>query len=144
MAYPAIYLDECLDHRLAEDLRADEVNVLTVVEASAAGNDDESQWTFAMNRGRVLVSQNQVDFRRLHGAFRHAGRPHAGIIILPQTVPYPRLLRRVRLLLDWVATFPEHQSRLFTWTELQQQIIHGFSLPGWDEETVRDAVGWRG
>ena len=92
---------------------------------------------------RLLVSQNQVDFRRIHARFRAAGRSHGGIILVPQTVPFQRLEHRLWLLLDWVETFPEHRSRLFTWADLQQQIIHGFRLPGWDEGVVRDAVGWR-
>jgi hypothetical protein len=91
----------------------------------------------------MLLSQNQIDFRRLHAVFLQAPRPHGGIILVPQTVPYQRKECRVRLLLDWVGMFSEHRSQLFAWTDLQQQIIHGFRLPGWDEEIVRDAIGWR-
>ncbi len=142
MAIPAIYLDECIDRRLAVRLRAVGMDVETMAEATATGNSDEAQLVYATGRGRVLLSQNQIDFRRLHAAFARAGRPHGGIAIIPQTVPLERLERRVRLLLDWVGTFPEHGSRLFAWTELQQRVIHGFRLPGWDEHVVRDAIGW--
>ena len=142
MVVPAIYLDECIDLRLVADLRADGIDVETVEAAATAGLDDEAQLNYASRQGRLLVSQNQLDFRRLHSRFRRAGRSHGGIILVPQTVPFQRLECRLRLLLDWVGTFSEHQSRLFAWTDLQQQIIHGFRLPGWDEAVVRDAIGW--
>jgi predicted nuclease of predicted toxin-antitoxin system len=142
MAMPAVYLDECIDRRLADRLRALGVDLETVAEAAAAGSSDEAQLVYASSRGRVLLSQNQIDFRRLHAAFVRAGRPHGGIAIVPQTVPLERLERRVRLLLDWIGTFPDPRSRLFAWTELQQRAIHGFRLPGWEESVVRDALGW--
>ena len=143
MTLPPTFLDECIDHRLVAFLRAMDVDVMTVAEAATVSNDDEDQLIFATEQGRVLLTQNQIDFRRLHASFSRAGRPHGGIVVIPQTTPYQRMEHRVRLLLDWVATFPEHQSRLFAWTDLQQQIIHGFRLPHWDESAVRDAVGWR-
>ena len=132
-----------MGRRLAAYLRSVGVDVLTAVEARTISDDDEVQLMYASSQGRVLVTQNQIDFRRLHAVFRRERRQHSGIILVPQTVPYQRKERRVRLLVDWVGTFSEHQSRLFAWTDLQQQIIHGFRLPGWDEEVVRDAIGWR-
>jgi hypothetical protein len=143
MAPPAIYLDECLGRRLAVHLRSIGLDVVTVAEVQASSRNDEAQLVYASSQGRLLLSQNQIDFRRLHAIFRQERRLHAGIILVPQTVPYQRKMHRVRLLIDWVGTFSEHQSRLFTWADLQQQIIHGFRLPGWHEEIVRDAVGWR-
>ena len=116
---------------------------MTVAEAATPGDDDRSQWQYATREGRVLVSQNQIDFRRLHAAFAREGQRHGGMIIVPQTVPLERLECRVRLLIDWVATFPAHDSTLFAWTDLQQRLIHGFRLPGWSEAAVRDAIGWK-
>jgi hypothetical protein len=144
MDWPPIHLDECIDHRIAAFLRTIGVDVMTVIEAATSSNDDEAQLIFATEQGRMLLSQNQIDFRRLHAVFLRAGRSHAGIILVPQTTPYARLENRVRLLVEWVTTLEERQSHLFTWTDLQQQIIRGFRLPEWDEAAVRDAVGWRG
>ena len=79
MDLPPIYLDECIDHRLATALRAAEINVLTVSEAGSVSHDDEAQLSFATSQGRMLLSQNQIDFRRLHAAFARAGRQHSGI-----------------------------------------------------------------
>jgi len=143
MPTPAIYLDECIDHRLAERLREAGFDVLTVVEAGALSIDDESQLTVATGRGRVLLSQNQIDFRRIHSAFARTQRHHGGIMLIPQTTPLDRFVVRVRLMLDWVSTFDEHHVRLFTWSDFQQQLIHGFRMSHWDEATVRTAIGWK-
>jgi hypothetical protein len=124
-------------------LRADGLDVVSVFEVAATSNDDEAQLLFAASHGRILLTQNQIDFRRLHVTFRQANRTHAGIMLVPQTVPYLRLEQRVRLMIDWVTTFEEHRSQLYTWSTLQQAIIHGLRLPDWDEPIVRDAIGWR-
>ena len=142
MPTPAIYPDECIDHRLAATLRESGFDVLTVVEANALSIDDESQLIFATESGRVLLSQNQIDFRRLHSTFSRNQRHHGGIMLIPQTTPFDRFVVRARLMLDWVSTFDEHQGRLFTWSNLQQQLIHGFRLSHWDEAAVRSAIGW--
>ncbi|HLI77940.1 MAG TPA: DUF5615 family PIN-like protein [Acidobacteriaceae bacterium] len=142
MAAPALYLDECVDHRLAAALAAHGFDVLTVQQAQRVSDDDEDQLLFASQQGRLLLSHNQIDFRRLHAVFERAGRPHGGIMLIPQTVPLARLEVRARLMLDWVAAAGDWRSRLFTWTDLQQQIIHGYRLPGWREAEVREALGW--
>lgn len=143
MLLPPLYLDEGIDRRLALALRARGIDVTTVAEAATVSQDDRAQLVYATSQGRVLVSQNQIDFRRLHAQFRRDGRPHGGIMLIPQTVPFRRMEARVGLMLDLIATVPDHSSQLFTWTELQQRIIHGYRLPHWDEAVVREAVGWR-
>lgn len=143
MAALSIYLDECVDHRLAARLRDAGIDVLTVVEASLDSLDDESQLEHATSTGRTLLTQNQIDFRRLHAAYMRAGKRHSGIILIPQTIPFDRFANRALLMVDWVSTFAQHDSRVFAWTELQQLLIHGLRLPTWDEAVVRDALGWR-
>ena len=143
MAVPAVYLDECVDHRLAAILRASGVDVLTVVDAGTLSNDDETQLLYATLESRVLLSQNQIDFRRLHTRFMHEQRDHGGIILIPQTTPFDHFVIRARLMLDWVGSFDEHTGRLFRWSELQQLVIHGYRRPHWDEQAVRTAMGWR-
>jgi predicted nuclease of predicted toxin-antitoxin system len=142
MAAPSLYLDECVDQRLAATLRALGYDVVTVQEAHRESEEDEDQLLYATTQGRMLLSHNQLDFRRRHAAFERAGRPHGGIILIPQTVPLARLEIRARLMLDWVATAADWQWHLFTWTDLQQRLIHGYRLPEWDEAEVRQALGW--
>ncbi len=142
MPAPSILLDECVDHRLVDVLRPQGFDVLTVQEAGRVSEEDEAQLLYATSQGRLFVSHNQIHFRRLHARFVQEGREHAGIVLIPQTVPFMRLEIRARLVLSWVAAQNDHRSRLFSWSDLQQQLIHGYRLPGWDERDVRTAVGW--
>ncbi len=45
------------------------------------------------------------------------------------------------MLIDWVATFPDHRSQLFRWHDLQQRLIGGMRLPNYNEDDVRMALG---
>ncbi|MBI4491684.1 MAG: hypothetical protein HY690_02710 [Chloroflexi bacterium] len=45
------------------------------------------------------------------------------------------------MLLDWIATFPDHRSRLFKWGQLQELIEQGYRLPGYSEAEVQLALG---
>jgi predicted nuclease of predicted toxin-antitoxin system len=142
MPTPSLYLDECVDQRLAATLRALGYDVVTVQEAHRESEEDEDQLLYASSQGRMLLSHNQLDFRRWHAAFERTRRPHGGIILIPQTVPLSRLEIRARLMLDWVTETLDRHSRLFTWAELQQRLIHGYRLPRWEEPEVRQALGW--
>lgn len=138
----ALLLDECVDYRLVAGLRSRGYDVVAVVDLDSRGLTDETQLVQATNAGRLLISHNQVDFRRLHTAFLRDDRAHAGIALLPQIVPYALLEVRAMLLLDWVSSTDSTRSRLFTWSELQQHVIHGLRLPGWDEQVIRQAMAW--
>lgn len=139
----ALYLDECVDHRLAAALMANGYDVLTVQQAKRVSDEDEDQLVFATQQGRLLLSHNQLDFRRRHAAFERAGRPHGSILLIPQTVPLTRLETRAHLMLDWVTAAGVWRSRLFTWSDRQQHLIRGYRLSGWQEAEVWEALGWR-
>lgn len=91
MPLPALFLDECVDQRLAAVLRALGYDVVTVQEAQREGEEDEEQLLYATSQGRMFLSHNQIDFRRWHARARRMGRPHGGIVLIPQTVPFWRL-----------------------------------------------------
>jgi hypothetical protein len=95
-----LYLDECLDQRLLTTFTERDCDVLTVAGAGRRQLSDTEQLRLATAQGRVLVSHNQLHFRRLHQRFVEAGHTHAGIILLPQTVPLSRLATRMALLVD--------------------------------------------
>lgn len=137
-----LYLDECIDHRLLPTLADRGHELLSAQDAGARQWSDEAQLLRASELERLLMSHNQVHFRRLHRRFGAEGRPHSGIVLLPQTMPLARLCRRAALLLDWVLTHPEHRSHLYAWGALQQLLLRGYRLSGWDEATVRDTLGW--
>lgn len=100
MPAPPAYLDECVDRPVAEDLRHRGFDVLTAVEAGRGQYPDRAQLEYATSAGRVILTYNRMDFRRLHAAFVQAGRPHGGIIILPQTRMIPRRQVRAAMLLE--------------------------------------------
>jgi hypothetical protein len=140
MPAPAIYLDECVDERLVDRLQRRGLRVTSVRLADQKGNDDAAQLRFATQHGLLLVSHNMRDFRRLHRSYHERGRPHAGIALLPYA-GFAEVELRLMMMLDWIATFPDHGSQLFRWHDLQQWLIQGNRLPGYSEAEVRRALG---
>lgn len=142
MSAPAACLDECTDLHLVGALGARGYDVTSLQLIGPLGIDDRSVLERATELGRVLITHNTEDFRRQDAAFRRQGRPHGGIICLPQSRggPFRRLELRAAMMLDWLST-QSYQSRLFSWGQLQDQLERGFRLPGYSEEGVRQALG---
>lgn len=138
---PPAYADENLDRPLIVALRSRGLDVLTAREAGRLRASDEQQLAYATSLGRVLLTHDRGDFRRLHHAWREAGRPHAGIAILPQPGPTSRRAVRVALLLAWLAAEGGPASRLEAWGSLQARLHTGLRLAGSTEHDVRLALG---
>ena len=94
-----LYLDEDVDIRAAEMLRARGFDVLTTRDAGHLRFDDASQLSFAANNGRALVTHNRVDFERLAQDYFAAGQTHSGIIIAVRR-PVSELVRRLLVVLN--------------------------------------------
>jgi hypothetical protein len=141
MVAPPAYLDECIDRPVTQALRDRGFDIVTAVEAGQGGKLDEEQLGFALSLGRVLVTYDRIDCRRLHATYLGSGRQHGGIITIPQVPPVRRRQIRAVLLLDWLGTLDAYRSRLFQWNDLQQLLLAGFRLPGYTEEEIDDAVG---
>jgi hypothetical protein len=141
----ALYLDENLDQRSLPTLDAHGCDTLTVRQTATMQASDEAQLTFAAAQGRLLLTHNQIHFRRLHHRFLREGRSHSGIVLVPHTLPLSRLAARLGLLVEWIGTFDDTHSRLFTWTDLQQDLIRGYRPPQtrYSEHDVAHALGWR-
>jgi Domain of unknown function (DUF5615) len=95
-----LLLDEMYPRRLAEQLRADGFDVLAVVELpDLVGRPDLDVAHFALGQGRVVVTENVVDYAPLDAA------EHAGLILVngarwprtPKGVPRLRRALRARL-----------------------------------------------
>jgi hypothetical protein len=100
------------------------------------GASDADQLRYATGRDAIIVTHNARDFRLLS-----IRTPlHSGIATLPYA-PLDVQAIRATMPLDWAATFPDHRSRLFRWHDLQQRLIGGLRLPGYDEGDVRLALG---
>lgn len=135
-----VYLDECVDHGLVPLLERRGVQVTTAQAAGALGQDDEAQLDLATRLGLVLLSHNQRHFQRLHVSFEQAGKPHAGIVLIPDS-DLSRLEVRAAMVLDWLAQFPDPCSRLFRWHDLQFEMTRGLELSGYSDVEVAIALG---
>ncbi|MBI2322114.1 MAG: DUF5615 family PIN-like protein [Chloroflexi bacterium] len=116
----------------------------TVTSAPAEGTvgvSDEDQLAYAAQHDVVILSHNRRHFLRWHARWATAGRPHAGIVILPQTSVLPQLTVRAAMMLDWIAGQGEWRSRLFLWGDLQRRFTQDFRLGGYSEAEIRLALG---
>ena len=96
-----LYLDEdSMDRALVAALRARGVDVLTALEAGMIERDDAEHLAFSTSQDRVLLTCNTGDFCQLHQEWLSSGRPHAGIVCIPQQGLSigPRLRHLLRLL----------------------------------------------
>lgn len=83
-------LDEDLHPGTAEIGRGLGLDVVSVHEIGRRGFSDEEQLRFAALDQRVLVTRNRNDFIRLTVSFFQTGELHAGILIVPQSLPNHR------------------------------------------------------
>jgi hypothetical protein len=141
MAAPPAYLDECIDRPVAEALRARGFDILTALDAGQGGRLDEEQLQLAWSLGRVLITYDRSDFRRLHAMYVRAGRRHGGIVTIPQVPPVSRRQIRAALMLDWLGTRDDYRSNLFQWNDLQQRLLAGFQMIGHTREEIDEAIG---
>ncbi|MFO0870383.1 MAG: DUF5615 family PIN-like protein [Pirellulales bacterium] len=85
MTVVRLYVDEdASESSVVAGLRARGVDLVTTVEANRCGTSDAEQLKFATELGRVIYTFNAGDFARLHREYLQAGRPHAGIVVIPE------------------------------------------------------------
>ncbi len=84
------YLDEDLSARIAEIARGLQVDVVAAQECGHLGRDDDFQLAFAASESRCLVTRNRDHFRALTVQFIHQERPHAGVLVVPYSLPPDR------------------------------------------------------
>ena len=82
-----VCLDEDISPDVAAILRSMGVDATSVHEAGRQAFSDREQLELASAEGRVLVTRNRNDFILLTQEFFSKGLPHAGVLILPWTVP---------------------------------------------------------
>ena len=88
------HLDEHISPVLADALRHRGIDVTTTADAGLIGRDDREHLTFAVDAGRVVITQD-VDFLKLHSE----GVIHAGIAFWrQQTRSIGEVLRRLVLM----------------------------------------------
>lgn len=80
-------LDEDIHPRLAEIARGLGLDVVSVHEIGRRTLSDREQLDYASAEGRVFVTRNRDDFIQLTLEHFRAGAPHAGVLIVPHTLP---------------------------------------------------------
>lgn len=101
----ALYTDEDITDRLAEQLRQRGYTATSAASVRTIGLSDEEQLTFATERGWTILTYNRNDFLTLARRWHDAGREHAGIIISQQfsSREIGELLRQTCKLLETVS-----------------------------------------
>ena len=81
--------------------------MLTAVEAGTLGWSDLAQLRFASEQGRCLITRNGRDFIAETLAAFEAQRPHAGVLIVPRSVPNDHFTAVAQALCAYAARFPD-------------------------------------
>ena len=89
MPVPAVYLDECIDVRLAEALHQRGFIAVTSLTTGMLGSTDEEQLMYATAYGLMLVTHNRRHFRRLHACFMSSIARTASLSCSPARPPCP-------------------------------------------------------
>ena len=135
----SLYLDECVNHRLAQRQRELGVDVTSAVDEGTLGYDDESQLLVAAELGRIIDTHNLRHFQRLHAQFLAEARSHAGIMLVPHG-PLSLVSLRVTMLLAWIEGWDEVIGRMIRWHDLQGELTRGARLEGFTESETRQAL----
>jgi hypothetical protein len=115
-----LYFDhDSADSELVRDLVRRGYDCLVSEAAGMQRATDEEQLAFTFSQARILLSANQRDFARLHRDWLGAGRPHAGIILMAQSIDRRNRLRRLAFMFGWIESdhFANRIEYLSSWPE---------------------------
>jgi predicted nuclease of predicted toxin-antitoxin system len=102
------YLDEDQSHHSAAAGRVHFVlDVVASHELRLDHTTDEEQLRFAASQNRCLVTKNDRDFAALTDQFVRHALPHAGVLIVPNSIRSGEFMRIARALAWFNALYPE-------------------------------------
>lgn len=94
-----LYTDEDVDVLVAELLRARGFVVQTTRDAGNLGQDDQSQFEYAVRNEYAMFTHNRADFEALATEYFTAGKEHFGTIIAVRHPPH-EVVRRLLIILN--------------------------------------------
>ena len=101
-----LYLDEDISPKVSEILRKKGVDATSAHEIGMLQSSDEEQLAFASGEDRAMVTRNRNDFITLTVQFFEDLAPHAGLIIVPHTIPGYEFSRLANLLVKFAKDHP--------------------------------------
>jgi len=96
------YLNENLSWKIAKALREYGYDVISSDEAEMNQADDETQFVFAIEQKRTIVTNNFRDFIELYQEYEKKGKLHYGIIFTTKC-SISVMIQRLRKLIETVS-----------------------------------------
>ncbi len=101
------YLDEDLSPKIAELLRQQGLDCMSAHEIGMVQANDLEQLMLAAQKKRCFVTKNRDDFIRLTGQFFNDHLPHAGVLIIPHTIPGDKFSLIAKTLVNYTQKHPK-------------------------------------
>jgi hypothetical protein len=97
------YIDEDISYKIAEILRENNIDAVSAHEVGRGGTGitDEDQLAYAATGGRCLVTYNGRHYITLTNKFFEKEWNHAGIIIIPSSIPSDNFRMISRALIEY-------------------------------------------
>lgn len=108
------YLDEDISPQIAELLRENKIDAISAHEVGMRQAHDIEHLKLAASEGRCLVTRNRNDFIRLTVQFFNDHRPHAGVLIIPYTIPGDKFSLIANAILEHSSRHSEDRMELYT------------------------------
>ncbi len=98
------YIDEDISPKIAEILRDNNIDAVSAHEVgrSGTGITDEEQLAYAATEGRCLVTYNGRHYITLTSKFFEKEWKHAGIVIIPSSMPSDNFGMISKALIEYV------------------------------------------
>ena len=91
----------------AETARGLGLDAVSVHEVGRRGYGDAEQLAFAAAEGRIFITRNRDDFIFLTVEAFRTGEPHAGVLIVPRSLPNHHPARIAHALRRWCDEHPD-------------------------------------